>query len=125
MTKILLCKQNKCFGLIAIEKHLLCIFHLLSKRYFSYAIYKISFSFFLKSWSVVKVLRETAIPSFSIFLLAFVSNTVYMMHLISTLNGRLRKLVDSFKLKERLGKIIADSRKYFAETTNGGKKDQS
>ena len=83
------------------------------------------FFFFLKSWSVVKVLRETAIPSFSIFLLAFVSNTVYMMHLISTLNGRHRKLVDSFKLKERLGKIIADSRKYFAETTNGGKKDQS
>ena len=121
MTKILLCKQDKCFGLIVIEKHLLCIFHLLSKRYFSYAIYKISFSFFLKSWSVVKFLRETAIPSFSIFLLAFVSNT----HLISTLKGRLRKLVDSFKLKERLGKIIADSRKYFAETTNGGKKDQS
>ena len=29
---------------------------------------------------------------------------------ISTSKGRLRKLVDSFKLKERLGKIIADSR---------------
>ena len=44
---------------------------------------------------------------------------------ISTSKGRLRKLVDSFKLKERLDKIIADSRKYYAERTNGSKKDQS
>ena len=41
---------------------------------------------------------------------------------ISTSKGRLRKLVDSFKLKERLGKIIADSRNHYAERTNGGKK---
>jgi len=41
---------------------------------------------------------------------------------ISTSKGRLRKLVDSLKLKERLGKIIADSRNHYAERTNGGKK---
>ena len=44
---------------------------------------------------------------------------------ISTSKGRLRKLVDSFKLKERLDKIIADSRNHYAERTNEGKKDQS
>ena len=41
---------------------------------------------------------------------------------ISTSKGRLRKLVDSFKLKERLDKIIADSRNHYAERTNGSKK---
>ena len=40
-----------------------------------------------------------------------------MHHYISTLRGPLPKLVESFKLKERLGKIVADSRKYFAKRT--------
>ena len=44
------------------------------------------------------------------------------MHLISTLKGRLRKLVESFKLKKRLVKIIADSRNHFAKRSNGAKK---
>ena len=46
------------------------------------------------------------------------------MHLISTLKGRLRKLVESFKLKKRLVKIIADSRNHFAKRSNGAKKKQ-
>ena len=38
-----------------------------------------------------------------------------MHHSISTLRGPLPNLVESFKLKERLGKLVADSRKYFAK----------
>ena len=44
------------------------------------------------------------------------------MHLISTLKGRLRKLVESFKLKKRPVKIIADSRNHFAKRSNRAKK---
>ena len=41
---------------------------------------------------------------------------------ISTSKDRLRKLVDSFKLKERLDKIIAVSRNHYAERQMGAKK---
>ena len=47
------------------------------------------------------------------------------MHLISTLKGRLRKLVESFKLKKRLVKIIADSRNHFAKRSNRAKKKKN